>query len=184
LRRINWDNRAPGDIGLLQGTNLLSRLIRDFEYDIHPFAPRDFEPSHSFIFAYNGKVLEATMSLHVDSLCAVNDETEYAPLFGRKVEIWRIARTPDEAEAAINLMLGLYGNEGYGCLSLFGFALEAIQRHAGNPKATNGVLAGYVCSMVCGLFLQYPSSELWPAAIDIRQFDPLQERMLFLANED
>src|SRR5262249_36793239 len=99
------------------------------------------------------------------------------------VQLWRIERTKEQTEQALNTFIVEYAKDGYGFLNLLGFALEAVMRHLGNPKARNPILLSYVCSQAALLFLRYPAGEKWPVTADLRDCDPLALLMLCEAHE-
>jgi hypothetical protein len=180
MKQVAWDDRAPGDVGLVRLTDLMGDLIVDFEREMHPEYHGQFIPSHAFIAADHDMVIEASLRRTEDSVAAINPASEYEHL---EKMLWRIDRTETQVEAALKEYLREYAGEGYGFLNLLGFALEAMGRHLGNPKARNPILLSYICSQGVLLFLRLPSNEKWPATADLRDCDPLALQLLCIANE-
>jgi hypothetical protein len=174
MKQISWQDRIPGDVGLVRGDGLLSDLIVDFVSELHEDYVEQFIPSHAFILGFDDMIIEASLT----SMAAIRPCTEYENL---PVQIWRIERTPDQIAKGISAYIEQYNPAGYGLLDLLGFAIEAVLQHLGNPKARNPILFGYVCSMVVLSFLRYPSSEKWPLTADLRNCDPLALLMMFQA---
>lgn len=180
MKRINWEERQPGDIVLVRMHGLLPDLISHFESEIHGDFRGGFIPTHAAIMGEGDMVVEAALSLHENSVAAINPASEYASL---PVQVWRIERSAVDVESALREFVKEYAKDGYGLLDLLGFALEAVKRHLGNPLAGNHVLVSYVCSQAALLFLRMPAVEKWPLKADLRSCDPLALLMLFSANE-
>lgn len=171
MKLIDRTNVEPGDIGVVEGSGIESELIIDFEREIHERFAGQFVPSHAFIVGYDGMVIEATAS----GLGTTNPLTEYDANAAR---FYRLDRTATQIQLALYDYIGQHGSQGYGWLDLLGFAIEAMKRHLGNPKARNPVLQGYVCSQAALLFLRYPSAERWPLTVELRDCDPLALMMV------
>ena len=180
MKRINWEQRQPGDVILVRAHGLLPDLIADFEAELHTEYRGGFVPTHAAIMAEGDMLIESALSLHQDSVAAINPASEYASL---PVQVWRIERNVADVESALREFVKEYAKDGYGLLDLLGFAVEAVRRHLGNPLARNPVLVSYVCSQAALLFLRMPAVEKWPLKVDLRTCDPLALLMLFSANE-
>jgi hypothetical protein len=182
MKLIDWKDRQPGDIGLVQSPGFIPRLIIDFERELHPDYTGSFWPSHAFIYTFGDMVIESILDLHENSVAAINPASKYD---GLPVHIWRIQRTEQQIRDAIREHCSKYSEHGYGVLDLLGFADEAIRRAHGDTRASLVILAGYVCSMAAMDFLaQHPSGETWPQGIIITQCDPLMLEILCGLNQD
>ena len=175
MQLIQWHERQPGDIVLVALQGLFGNLIKEFVAEIHPEYKGSFVPSHAAIMAPDDMVIEAGLSWNEDSVAAVNPASEYANV---PVQVWRIERSEPEIMDALSRFHGVYAGLGYGFLNLIGFAIEAVMRHLGNPKARNPILLSYVCSQAALLFLRYPAAEKWPLTAGLRDCDPLALLML------
>jgi hypothetical protein len=180
LKLIPWGNRQPGDIVLVALQSIVGDLIKDFVAEIHEDYKGSFVPSHAAIVAPGDLLIESSMSWNQDSVAALNPASEYDKL---PVQCWRIERTDAQISSALSEFMTAYAGVGYGFLNLLGFALEAMMRHLGNPKARNPILLSYVCSQAALLFLRYPAGEKWPLTADLRDCDPLALLMLCEVHE-
>lgn len=181
MKLISWEQRQPGDIGFVRRHSILGDLIAQFVSEIHEDYKGGFVPTHAFVITHDDMVIESGLSFNENSVAAINLAVEYVAL---PVQLWRISRTPDQILGALNVFVKEYAKDGYGLLNLLGFALEAVARHLGNPKACNPILLSYVCSQATLLFLRYPAAEKWPLTADLRGCDPLALLMLCLSNQN
>jgi hypothetical protein len=159
MKLVRWEDRQAGDIGLVRVNNLMGDLIASFISEIHEEYKGGFVPSHAFIMGHGDMVIESGLSWNEDSVAALNPASEYVKA---PVQLWRIERTSEQSEEALSTFFVQYAKDGYGFLNLLGFAIEAMARHLGNPKARNPILLSYVCSQAALLFLRYPAAEKWP----------------------
>jgi hypothetical protein len=179
VKLIPWENRQPGDVGLVRLQDLMGDLIADFVSEIHGDYRGGFVPTHAFVMAPGDMVIESSLTWSENSVAAINHASQYVKL---PVQLWRIDRTEDQVNSALKQFRSDYAGDGYGVLNLLGFAIEAVLQHLGNPKARNPILLSYVCSQAALLFLRYPAEEKWPLTADLRDCDPLQLLMLCEAN--
>jgi hypothetical protein len=177
MKQIPWQDRVPGDVGLVRGNDLLSSLIVDFVSELHEDYTQPFVPSHAFLVGFDDMIIEASLP----SMAAIRPCSEYNNL---PVQIWRIERTPDQIASGIATYIAQFSPDGYGFLDLLGFALEAVEQHFGNPKARNPILFGYVCSQAVLSFLRYPANERWPLLANLQDTDPLALLMMCIAHSE
>jgi hypothetical protein len=181
MKLISWENRQPGDVGLVRIENLMGGLIADFVSEIHEDYRGGFVPTHAFVMAPGDMVIESALTWNEDSVAAINPASQYAEM---PAQLWRVERSAVQINAALGAFMTEYAGDGYGVMNLLGFAIEAMMRHLGNPKARNPILLSYVCSQAALLFLRYPAAEKWPLKADLRDCDPLALLMLCEAHRE
>lgn len=175
MRLISYNSRAPGDLLFIRNVGIESDMIVDFECELHEDYKGDFVPSHVAIEAGSGTIFEALWN----KMVAVSPDTKYNLC---PIQVWRIDRSEQQIAAALKTYATQYGNVGYGILDLLGFAIEAFERHLGNPKAMNPIFNGYVCSMAGLIFSRLDANETWPMRVEMRDCDPLALLMACMAN--
>jgi len=181
MKRIEWKDRQPGDIGLSRAPGILSDLIAAAEREIHLPVFGFFVPSHAFIVGYHDYVIEAWLDLKEDSVAAINPCGKYD---GVQLEVWRINRTENQISTAIDDYLAAFAKDKYGWPNLFGFLAEAIVEDATGRRIENPIKWSLVCSQGVLIFLRYPALEKWPHAVDLRDCDPLALRLACIANQE
>lgn len=185
MKRVEWKDRQPGDIGLVYAGTWIAKTIVDFERRLHPQFTGAFVPDHAFVVAYADHIIEAEMRVGQNCETAVNVATEYASVDPANIRLYRLDRNPTQIGYALWMLQvsGMYKH--YGIDNLLGFALEAFEHALGDSRATNPIKRGLVCSQIAAEFLAYPSGEQWTAKpIDIRDCDPLALFMLLEAHCD
>lgn len=185
MKRVEWKDRQPGDIGLIYDGTWIAKVIADFERRLHPQFQGSFVPSHAFVVSYDDHIIEADMKVGQDCETAVNIASEYAGVDPADIRLYRLDRTPTQIGYALWTIqvAGMYKH--YGIDNLLGFALEAFARMLGNSAATNPIKRGLVCSQIVAEFLAYPSAESWASKpIDVRDCDPLALFILLEAHRD
>src|SRR5262249_41633021 len=118
MKLIPWENRQPGDVGLVRIENLMGGLIADFVAEIHGDYQGIFVPTHAFVMAYGDMVIESALSWNEDSVAAVNPASQYADM---ALQLWRIERSAEEVDKALGQFIVEYAGDGYGVMNLLGF---------------------------------------------------------------
>jgi hypothetical protein len=183
VKKVNWADRAIGDVYFTAVPSLEHSAIWLAERLDHPDAPTTFPVTHAGIVGpYTGYVTESWRSKHsnIDSVASVVSDAKYDE---RYVECWRLDDlSAENATNTFNLYLAKYVPERYGLLNLIGFAYRAVIKEITGKDVDNPIECSQVCSQGVGDYIRLSGVEPWFSVVDIRNLDPLMLRILFLAH--